>query len=63
MVAITKDLLSISELILKVSLSKSTVYRMLNSGTLKGVKIGKKWFIEISEFERLIKNSGGDLNE
>jgi len=47
--------------ILKVD--RITIYRMLNDGRLKGVKIGKQWRFHKSEIEALVGQSEGQLSE
>ncbi len=53
------DLLTTKQVqdILKVD--RITVYRMLNDGRLKGVKIGQQWRFPAREVERLLSGEAG----
>lgn len=53
------DLISASEALKEIPISRATLIRLLHKGTIGGVKIGKKWFIYTSEVQRVI-NEGTD---
>jgi excisionase family DNA binding protein len=44
-----------------LQVDRITVYRMLNDGRLKGVKIGNQWRFPQSEFDRLTGEQAGEL--
>jgi len=47
------DLVSTSEALKELPISRATLIRLLRRGMIRGVKIGKKWFVYSSEIERL----------
>lgn len=56
------DLISASEALRELPISRLTLIRMLRKGTIRGVKIGKKWFVYASEVER-VKREGTEGGE
>lgn len=49
------DLLSTKDIQELTKLSAQNIRRMLASGQLPGVKIGARWFVPRSEFERFLE--------
>ena len=49
----TSNFLSVAEVATTLGFSRWTVLRLLRSGELPGVKIGRKWVIPADFFERL----------
>lgn len=49
------DILDTEDVCELLGLSKCHVRRMLRAGELPGVKIGARWYVPKSEFERLLE--------
>lgn len=49
------DLLSVGDIQELTKLSAQNIRRLLASGQLPGVKIGARWFVPKSEFERFLE--------
>ena len=41
-----------------LGVGKNTMYRLLNSGALRGIRIGRSWRISNSALERLMLDNG-----
>ena len=54
---IMTDLIKVSDVLKELPISRATLIRLLQKGKIRGVKIGKKWFVYSSEVER-VKNKG-----
>ncbi len=52
-----KELVKISEVLKELPISRPTIIRLLQKGKIKGVQIGRNWFVYSSEIER-IKTKG-----
>lgn len=50
------DLLTTKEIQELTKLNTQSIRRMLASGQLPGLKIGTRWFVPRSEFERFLSN-------
>jgi excisionase family DNA binding protein len=55
------ELLTTRQLQELLKIDRITVYRMLNDGRLKGVKIGNQWRFPQSEIDRLLGEEKGDV--
>jgi len=51
----TKDLIRASEALKELPISRPTIIRLLQKGKIKGVQIGRNWFVYSSEIERVKK--------
>lgn len=49
------DLVKVSQALKELPVSRATLIRLLHSGKIKGIRIGKKWFLYASEVERVKK--------
>lgn len=52
-----KELVKVSEALKQLPVSRTTIIRLLHKGKIKGVQIGRNWFVYSSEIER-IKTKG-----
>ena len=52
-----EDLLTTRQVLEYLKVDRITVYRMLNDGRLKGIKIGQHWRFPRSEVERLVNGA------
>jgi len=48
----TVEYYTVSEIAAKLRVDTETVYRWLNKGTLKGIRVGNTWRIPVSEYNR-----------
>jgi excisionase family DNA binding protein len=53
-------LYEVKELVTTCRSNKAVVYRLLNDGKIRAVKMGKKWKILESEVERFLRGGGGE---
>ena len=49
------DLVKVSQALKELPISRATLIRLLHNGKIKGIRIGKKWFLYASEVERVKK--------
>jgi len=49
------DLVRVSQALKELPISRATLIRLLHNGKIKGIRIGKKWFLYASEVERVKK--------
>jgi excisionase family DNA binding protein len=47
------DLVKISQALKALPISRSTLIRLIQNGKIKGVKIGRNWFVYSYEIERI----------
>jgi excisionase family DNA binding protein len=55
------DLIKISQALKNLPISRSTLIRLIQNGKIRGVKIGRNWFVYSNEIERI--RSKGTENE
>ncbi len=55
------ELLSIDEAVDALQSSRSTVYRWLHTGQLKGVKVGRQWRVHPDEVERFLRGESPQI--
>jgi len=52
-----KELIKVSEALRELPISRPTMIRLLHKGKIKGVQIGRNWFVYSSEIDR-VKREG-----
>lgn len=53
------DILSVSELSEYLNIGKNRTYELLNSGTIKGFRIGSTWRVSMAAVNEYIKTASG----
>jgi excisionase family DNA binding protein len=44
-----------------LGVGKNTMYRLLNTGKIKGVRIGRSWRVTLPEIESFLTNISGNI--
>lgn len=56
-VEVEKTHYSPAEIVKMTTLSRSKVYRMIQRGELKAIRIGRRWLVPISEYDKRIADA------
>ena len=54
-----KKILTVSDVCQTLRVSKPTARKMLKSGTLPGLQVGKSWRVSADVLENLVRGGGG----
>ena len=54
-----KDMIKLSEVLRDLPISRPTLIRLLRKGKIRGVQIGRQWFVYSGEVERVRREGTG----